>query len=466
MMETWATSGLDLHLDIGGTRVRAGLESALRDAVRSGRLPAGARLPSSRALAADLGVARNTVADAYGQLVAEGWLAGRPGAGTWVAEGTNRRVEPASEGTPAARAPRFDLRPGEPDVSAFSRRAWLQATRKVLTTAPNDVLSYPDPRGLAELRHALAAYLARTRGAIASAQRIIVCAGFAHGLAMVSDAVVARGATTIAVEAYGHQQHRRLVESAGLRAVPVPVDAHGMVVDALAKEHAALLTPAHQFPLGVALDAQRRRRVVQWAIDHSAVVIEDDYDGEFRYDRQPLGALQALAPDHVIYAGTASKSLAPGLRLGWLVVPAHLYESVLAAKVSMGAFNSSLDQLTLAELINSGAYDRQIRGARLAYRRRRDRLVATLARVPDVWVTGIAAGMHAVVALAPGQREDDVIARGVAQGLALEGLETFSTGAQQHVPSLVIGYGRPPEHAWTTALARLRALLAQVKPPL
>jgi GntR family transcriptional regulator / MocR family aminotransferase len=465
MPKTWANSEVDLHVDLTGTRVRAGLETSLRDAVRAGRLNPGERLPSSRALASDLGIARNTVAEAYGQLVAEGWLTARTGAGTWVtqrpAPARERPEIPASGVTGS----RYDLRPGVPDLSAFPRRAWLAAARRALGSAPAGIVGYPDPRGLPQLRLALAGYLSRARGVIVSPERIVVCGGFAAGLAAVCRALHARGARTIAVEAYGLQDHRRLAEAHGLRSAPLPVDAGGAILDHLAGADAALLTPAHQFPLGVTLQPQRRRAVAEWAIEAAGLVIEDDYDGEFRYDRQPVGAMQALAPEHVVYAGTASKSLAPGLRLGWLVLPRRLLDGVVAAKESAGELSSALDQLTLAEFIASGAYDRQIRHSRLAYRRRRDRLVTVLAReAPQVRVTGIAAGLHALIELTELDREDDVIARAAKHGLAIEGLERYGTPGAHHGPALVVGYGRPPEHAFTTALARLCAVLTRADP--
>ncbi len=381
--------GVDLHLDLSGTRVRAGLESALREAVRAGRLRPGTRLPSSRVLAADLGIARNTVAEVYSQLVAEGWLTAQTGSGTSVAP---RRVPGLGVGVaarPEVAVPRYDLRAGVPDLSAFPRRAWLTTARKVLAAAPDHLLGYPDPRGLPRLREALADYLARARGVTADPAYIVICAGFAHGLAGISRALRSAGASTLAVEAYGHQAHRDIAAAQGLRLRPLPVDGMGAVIGEAAGADAVLLTPAHQFPLGVTLHPRRRREAADWG----GVVIEDDYDGEFRYDRQPVGALQTLAPDHVIYAGTASKSLAPSLRLGWLVVPPRLLDAVTS---ELAAGPSALDQLTLAEFITSGGYDRQIRRARLAYRRRRDRLAAALRR-QGLQVTGIAAGLHAVL---------------------------------------------------------------------
>jgi GntR family transcriptional regulator/MocR family aminotransferase len=487
MPETWASSarrpvrpdppdrtrpgGIDLHLELSGTRVRAGLEATLRDAIRVGRLRPGARLPSSRALAADLGIARNTVAEVYSQLVAEGWLTAQAGSGTSVAPRRAPDAPAVTGGPPEVAAARFDLRPGVPDLSAFPRRAWLAAARKVLAAAPDHLLGYPDPRGHPVLRTALAAYLARARGVCADPGHVLVCAGFGHGLAAVCRALRAAGPATLAVEAYGHAEHRDIAARQGLGLRPVAVDRMGAVIGAASGADAVLLTPAHQFPLGVTLHPRRRREVAAWG----GIVIEDDYDGEFRYDRQPVGALQALAPDRVIYAGTASKSLVPGLRLGWLVVPPALLDAVTAA---LAAQPSGLDQLILAEFLASGGYDRQVRRARLAYRRRRDQLVAALGG-PDLGarggpgagldpdgpgprLSGIAAGLHAVLDLPGTDLEQQVIAQAGQRGLALDGLERYrAEGWAGDRAGLVIGYARPPEHAYPAALARLRAVLVR-----
>ena len=454
--------GLDLHLDLTGSRVRAGLEAALREAVRGGRLQPGTKLPSSRALAADLGVARNTVADAYSQLVAEGWLAAGQGSGTWVAERAG--TAPAAAAVPAAaqaRRVRYDLRTGVPDVSAFPRPAWLAAARKALIAAPSEALSYGDPRGLPELRAALAGYLARTRGLVVTPDRVVVCAGFSQGLELLCEALRARGATTLAVEEYGYERHWRIARDKGLELTPLPVDAGGAVLGELRGAEAVLLTPTHQFPFGVSLAPARRRQAADWAAATGGLIIEDDYDGELRYDRPAVGALQALAPERVAYVGTASKSLVPGLRLGWLVLPGYLAGQVAEAKGAVGRFSSSIDQLTLAEFIGSGAYDRQVRRARLAYRRRRDRLVAAVRRdAPQVRVTGIAAGLHALLRLPPGQREEDLLARAARHGLAVEGLGEYAMGSHHAGPALVVGYATPPPHAYSTAIARLCAVLA------
>src|SRR5690348_12645111 len=268
MAETWAksstdgrradVSGVDLHLDLSGTRVRAGLEGALRDAIRAGRLRPGTRLPSSRVLAADLGIARNTVGEVYSQLVAEGWLTARTGSGTAVAPRRAPAPGAAVTARPEQAVPRYDLRAGTPDLSAFPRRAWLATARKVLASAPDHLLGYPDPRGLPQLRSALADYLARARGVTADPAHIVICAGFAHGLAGISRALRATGSATLAVEAYGHQTHRDIAAGQGLRLRPLPVDGMGAVIGRAAGADAMLLTPAHQFPLGVTLHPRGR----------------------------------------------------------------------------------------------------------------------------------------------------------------------------------------------------------------
>jgi GntR family transcriptional regulator / MocR family aminotransferase len=598
MQGTWSTSvGLDLYLELSGTRPRAALEGALRDAVRSGRLAPGTALPSSRSLALDLGIARNTVADAYGQLVAEGWLAARHGSGTWVAERAEALPSRALlQARPAGRGARYDLRPGAPDLALFPRPAWLASARRALTAAPARDLGYADARGLEVLRIAIAEYVARARGVITTPDRIVVCAGFAQGLELLCETLRASGVRTLAVEAYGHSGHRQIAASAGLRLLSLPVDDRGADIAALAsplpatggprpaatpsaaaprapavgapavrppgrkvaargseatggpeagdgreagggrvaaggrevtdgrvaagggeatggrmaaggreatgggeatggrmaagggeatggrmaadgreatggreaaggRAGAALLTPAHQFPLGVALAPARRRQAADWAAQTGGLVIEDDYDGEFRYDRQAVGALQSLAPDHVVYAGTASKSLVPGLRLGWLALPGEIAAEVVARKQAAARLSSSLDQLALAEFISSGGYDRQVRRARLAYRQRRDRLVAALAReVPGVQITGIAAGLHVLVRLPAGVAEDDIVARGAARGLALRGLASCRAGDQVLDPALIVGYATPPGHAFSAAVARLCAVLCEAMP--
>ncbi|MFI7010189.1 PLP-dependent aminotransferase family protein [Streptomyces sp. NPDC050145] len=517
MVDSWATSasrqalGIDLHIEPTGSGLRRGLTDALREAVRSGRLAPGTRLPSSRTLAVDLGIARNTVADSYADLVAEGWLTARQGSGTRVAE---RPVEaPRPPRAPARRTPgplRHDLEPGSPDLASFPRAEWLKAARRALSAAPNDALGYGDPRGRPELRTALAGYLARARGVHADPDRIVICAGFVHALRLLGEVLHRRGVRDIAVESYGLDAHWDILTRTGLRTHPLPLDDLGTNTAELeacpgpppparhartptnpltalsppGPSHpsasppapspapspsrlpavgAALLTPAHQFPIGVPLHPDRRAAVVDWARRTDSLILEDDYDGEFRYDRQPVGALQGLDPDRVVYLGTASKSLAPGLRLGWMVLPESVVQEVADAKGPSDWSCGVLDQLTLAEFLHSGAYDRHLRSARLRYRRRRDQLVEALAeRAPTVRATGIAAGLHAVLQLPPGT-EQSVVRAAAWQSLGVTGLSTYRhPGAVLSVPrpdALVVGYGTPADHAWAGALDALCRVL-------
>ncbi|MGW6418742.1 MocR-like pyridoxine biosynthesis transcription factor PdxR [Streptomyces sp. NPDC055055] len=504
MANEWATFGADLHLELRGPRLRAGLMEALREAVRSGRLEAGTRLPSSRSLAADLGMARNTVADAYAELVAEGWLTARQGSGTRVARrapsrrppvrtpgpGPVRAPGPATRrgsvpqpppsaappeagglrpGAPAgpwrSGAPAHNLKAGSPDLASFPRAEWLKAYRKAITAAPNEAFGYGDPRGRIELRTALAEYLSRARGVHARPERIMICAGFVHGLMLMGDVLRGRGVRDVAVESYGLDVHAQLLERAGLGTPPLPHDARGTRVEELAEQGfggtgAVLMTAAHQFPLGGALPPDRRAAVVDWARAAGGFVLEDDYDGEFRYDRQPVGALQGLDPERVVYLGTASKSLAPGLRLAWMVVPEELMAEVVAAKGAVDWVSSAPDQLAFAEFLGSGAYDRHVRASRLRYRRRRDQLVAAVAAdSPETRVSGIAAGLHAVLALPPGT-EQEVLRAAAWHGLAVQGLGAFR---RPTVPAtldgLVVGYATPPDSGWQNALRALCRVL-------
>jgi GntR family transcriptional regulator/MocR family aminotransferase len=334
--------------------------------------------------------------------------------------------------------------------------------RRALSAASSSALGYGDPHGRIELREALAGYLARARGVLTGPDRIVVCSGFTQGLGLVSEVLRQRGGVRIAVEGYGQPTHRAVIRRHGLALDPLPVDDRGAVVDAVGAQDAVLLTPAHQFPLGPSLAADRRGAVAAWAARTGALVLEDDYDGEFRYDRHPVGAVQGLAPEHVVYLGTASKTLAPGVRLGWLALPADLVDEVIAVKAVADAGSSAIDQLALAQLIAGGGYDRHIRRSRLVYRRRRDGLLGVLAReVPQARVTGIAAGLHALVTLPDGVAEAEVEARAARHDLAVEGLGAYAGPGSMHPSALVIGYATPPAHAYSGAVARLLATLGE-----
>ncbi|UPZ31885.1 PLP-dependent aminotransferase family protein [Streptomyces sp. LRE541] len=469
MADSWVNSaeriGADLHLELSGPGGRrAALIRALREAIRSGRLAPGTRLPPYRSLAADLGVVRNTVADAYAELVAEGWLTARQGSGTRVAEraeppGARARVP--KKAPSRARGPRHDLRQGTPDASAFPRTAWLASYRRALQRAPTEAFGPGDPAGRPELREALTEYLARARGVRTEPGRIVICSGFAHALRLLFPAVL-RG--SLAVESYGLPFHRELLATAGVRTVPLALDEDGARVGDLGRERAVLLTPAHQFPTGGPLHPARRAAVIDWARARGGVILEDDYDGEFRYDRKPVGALQGLDPERVVHIGSVSKSLSPALRLGWMVLPEQYVDDVLAVKGEREAWASVLDQLTLADFVASGSYDRHVRRMRQRYRGRRDRLVEALAaQAPHVEVTGIAAGLHAVLRLPPGS-ERSAVKAAVWQGLSLDGLAEFRhpEAAMTAPDGLVVGYATPAEHAYGAAL---NALCAALPPP-
>jgi len=444
------TSSPDLHLDID-TRVprgrRRALERALRDAVHDGRLPPGTILPSSRALAADLQLSRGTVVDAFTQLVAEGYLIARPGSVTAVADRAVGLPTPHVDERPASSV-RLDLRPGLLDLaSTFPRTEWLRAERAALRTAPDDSFDYGDPRGTAELRAALAAYLGRARGVIAAPEHIVICAGFAHGFAILAKTLSAMGIDTVAMEDPCLPAHRAIARDQGLRIAALPVDEQGanMTTADSRRAGAALVTPAHQYPTGVTLSPQRRMQLVAWAQQHDRFVIEDDYDGEFRYDRQPVGALQGLDRDRVIYAGTTSKTLAPGIRIGWLVLPPQLVHPVIESTRLGGATPPALHQLAFAQLLTTGQLDRHLRRLRISYRSRRDRLLAALAHaVPELRPTGIAAGLHLLLYLTEtAMSEAQVRAVAEEHGIALAYL-----GSHWHQPDgrpqgVIVGYSRP-----------------------
>ncbi|WP_345657125.1 MocR-like pyridoxine biosynthesis transcription factor PdxR [Streptomyces siamensis] len=444
-----------------GRGVRRALAAAVRDAVRSGSLTPGTRLPSSRQLAADLGLARNTVADAYGDLVAEGWLTARRGSGTLVTDRMITRPTLVPSDSEPSGEPCYDLIPGNPDLTAFPRAAWLKATRRALAAAPDDAFGYGDPRGRPELRAALADHLARARGVYANPEHILICAGVSHALQILSEVLAGRGARRVAVESYGPDRHRTLLAAAGLETLPLPLDTHGTDPVPPDGTDAVLLTPAHQFPVGTTLQRDRRTAVVDWARRTGGLVLEDDYDGEFRFDHQSVGALQGLAPDRVVYLGTASNTLAPGLRLAWMALPPALAAEAMAAKGQIDSCEV-LSQLTMAEFITSGAYSHHVRAERRRYRDRRDSLVTALAQhAPNVRVTGTPAGLHTLLSLPPGT-EPRVLQSATRQGLKVAGLSRYRHARSRNVmtDALVVGYGVPSDTVWPDALSALMRILS------
>ena len=511
MADYWSTLDVDLHLSVDpASGRRVGLEHALREAIRDGRLAAGTKLPSTRTLAVELGLARGTVSAAYDQLVAEGHLTAVRGSGTRVAELLSERPSSpglltdrgsggsGASGGPASRTglptqparPRrhlHDLRPGTPDLSQFPRSAWLRAARRALNAAPNDAFGYGDPRGRVELRSALADYLGRTRGVRVDPGRIVIVSGAVQGLALVGQVL----GGVIAMEDPYIPLFHEVVRSNGGNVVPLPVDDDGARVDLLSGRRysevgTVVVTPSHQYPIGSTLHPSRRQALVEWAYGGERLIVEDDYDGEFRYDRQPVGALQGMAPDRTVYLGTASKTLGPGVRLAWMVLPDHLVGPVTEAKRHADHQSEALGQLTLAEFIASHDYDRHIRASRLRYRRRRDLLAERLhtrAGRPAAGFAlgGIAAGLHALVRLEPaGMTEAEVLRRAAEFDLELEGLSGlwYSPGGSADFHSnkerspnrrsgnafsspgprpqgIVVGFGSPSEAGYPRALDAL-----------
>jgi GntR family transcriptional regulator / MocR family aminotransferase len=457
MADNWTTlRELLLPAASAGGRGRA-VESALRTAIRDGQLAPGLRLPSSRDLATQLGVARGTVTAAYGQLTAEGYLTARRGSGTSVAT-TLSRPAAAPAPAPAARTWRYDLRAGLPALSEFPRAEWVAATRAALTELPDEALGYPNPAGLPELRTELAAYVGRVRAVTATAEDMVITYGGAEALSTLTAVLHAHGHDTIGVEDPGHPGQLDLLREHGLRPVPIPVDGDGIVVAALPPSvRAVVVTAAHQFPLGVALHPSRRHELLTWARERDGVIIEDDYDAEHRYDRPALRAMQAMDPTRVAYLGSVSKTLAPALRLGWLVLPPWLREKVVSRKHSTDLGCSPLPQAAFARLLRGGGYDRHLRRSRTAYRRRRDALLSALATHLPAWQPiGVAAGLHVVLRL-PDTMDDVVVSQRLAEhGIHAPALRGFSRLGT--FPGLVIGYAATTPDRLRDAVREIAAI--------
>jgi GntR family transcriptional regulator/MocR family aminotransferase len=468
----WAGLGPELLLSLDRSRpepLRVQLERELREAIRSGRLAAGERLPSSRALAVELGISRGLVLECYSQLQAEGFLTSRAGSATRVAAGAlspaaalaaaDALAAPGALATPAPGAPTraplptgpvpeqrlaVDFCPGVPDLTSFPRADWARAMRDSCRSATPAELGYGDPRGTETPRRVLAGYLRRVRGTVADANQIVICGGFGQGINLVLRPLAGDGVRRVAIEDPGDDDYLEICSRLGIEAVPVPIDERGIDVDALAATdvRAVILTPTHQFPTGTALAPERRQALVAWAQQRDGTIIEDDYDAEFRYDRDPVGALQGLAPDRVALIGTVSKSLAPALRLGWVLCPHRMLDAAMEDKRLSDRGSPTLEQLALARLIESGRYDRHLRRMREVYGRRRDRLVATLAEyAPHVALHGLAAGFHAVASLRPDADEAAVVEAARARSIGLYGMSQYRPGPSSGPPQIVLGFG-------------------------
>lgn len=445
----------------GAATLGAQIEDQIRCAVRSGKLAPGAPVPSTRDLAQQLGISRPLVLEAYARLAADGYLSLRQGARPRVSACVVVRDSPPAEPVPAAPPPRFDFLPAMPDLAAFPRARWLKAYRSALTKMPTDDLGYRDRHGSLVLRRALADYLGRVRGLVADPDRIIVTSGFEQGRSLVCRALRASGAKSIAVEDPSYTEWEP-VRRAGLTILPIPVDENGMRTDMLVNHRAdaVMLTPAHQFPTATVMSGDRRRELLSWLARCDAYALEDDYDAEYRYDRAPTSALQGLDPDHVIYAGTVSKTLAPALRLGWLVVPNRLLEAVQWEHRLTDYGATRIEQHALAEFITTGEFDRHLRRMRGLYRIRRDTLLAALAtELPEAGIYGISAGLHATIQL-PSHYDEDAIRREInRRGIALQFLSDHCVGPRSGPPTLLLGYARTSEASIRTGVRALAAAI-------
>jgi len=438
------------------------IEASIRAAIRAGRLTQGVALPPTRSLAADLGVSRGVVVEAYQQLAAEGYLTSRAGSYTRVLAGPDTATGFPS--SPEEDAPRIDFCPCRADGSRFPRAAWLRSLRRVLATATDDEFGYVSARGAPALHDALAEYLNRVRGTSATPDAVVVCNGYGQGISLIAQVLAASGAKRLAVEDPSTDDDAiPVARAAGLEVVGVPVDGDGVRPDALDRldADALVLTPSHQWPTGAVLAPDRRAAVLRWAERRGALVVEDDYDAEYRYDRAPVGAMQGLAPDRVIYAGTASKILAPGLRLGWLVVPQRLLGAITAAKALADRGSPVLDQLAFADFLSSGEFDRHVRRMRPIYRKRRDALLRALAdRLPQLEPAGVAAGLHLMAHLPDHLDERRVVAAARAHGVAVHGIGPYRIATDGR-PGLIFGYATLGERTIAEGVRHLADAIAE-----
>ncbi len=452
------------------------IEASLRTRIRSGALPAGIALPPTRALAAELGVSRGVVVEAYAQLAAEGYLISRSGGYTQVATAAavaatapRARPQPVVRSRPGGSRVSdrtIDFGYGRGDLSAFPRGAWLRSVRRVLTEAPDQRLGYLEGRGAIELRSALASYLNRVRGTNADSERIVITNGYAQAASLLVGVLAARGARTLAVEdPSANDDARPLAQAAGLELVGVPVGDEGVRVDAVDELRAdvLVLTPSHQWPTGGVLSPDARASVLAWAQRTGSLVLEDDYDAEYRYDRAPVGAMQGLDPERVAYAGTASKTLAPGFRLGWIVLPMELVEPFAEAKLLADRGSPILDQLTFADFLSRGEFDRHLRRMRPRYRSRRDALLAALARhLPELEPAGVAAGLHLVAWLPSDLDEAMVVEAAANERVAVAPVSPYRLSPSSR-GGLIFGYSNLDERAIAEGVRRLARAVSTVR---
>ncbi len=461
---------LDLLLSIDrlcGVPIRTQLEEQLRRAIREQRLHAGLQLPATRTLASEIGLSRGLVVEAYEQLLAEGWIVSRRGSGTRVASrGVGIAVAEVSS-QQQGDLPRFDFRPGSPDPQRFPWSAWTAAVRRGMAAAGADAFRYPDHRGAPVLRASLARYLARARGCDSAAERLLVCGGFTQAMDLICRVLKERGARCIAIEDPAFESLGTNINAHGLVTHRIAVDDHGMQVDRLraTAADAVVVTPAHQYPTGAVLSPLRRERLLAWARERGALIIEDDYDAEFRYDGPACGALQGQASEHTLYVGTASKTLTPALRLGWILAPAPMATALAALKRRVDRGASAIEQIALAGFIEHGDLDRHLRRMRVIYRRRRDAVLAALARHRfEHRVHGISAGLHLMIELSRDVDEFELVRQAQLQSVRLFAGRGFWSQPQAAPPALVLGYGAIELEDIDEGIARLACIVREGVP--
>jgi GntR family transcriptional regulator/MocR family aminotransferase len=454
------------HPETLAAQVRAGL----RDAIRLGRLPAGTRLPASRVLADDLGVSRGVVVDAYAQLAAEGFLVTRPGSGTLVSDAAGLTPAHSSwwhrRGQQHQRLwqPEIDLRPAGPDPALFPRSQAARTMTEVFRRLPAAEFSYTGPWGVAALRRQLESHLGRLRAAMAPADGIVVVTGRTQALTVIARTLAAAGYDQVAVEDPGDPRHRHLLQAHGLKPVPVPVDDQGLDVSVLAASgcRAVLASPGCQFPTGAVMSAARRARMLEWAVASRALIIEDDLHADFHFERPALACLQGMRPEQVILIGSVSMTLAPAMRLGWIVPPPQLLRAIAETKRDDDFGTPVMEQHALASWLESGQYDRHVRHARRSYAMRRAALSRQLGqRFPGWPQHGTPAGLEILLELPGSLSDGHVAAHARQQGLGVTPLTPMRVRAAGP-PGLVLSYARLAPRRCADVVGRLELAVQAV----
>ncbi len=455
----------------------------LRRAIATGEMSAGQRLPSTRDLAEQLGVSRTVTLMAFDQLLAEGWIEGRTGSGTFVARGAvQAKPRPnaardvirlsafgkaASAAAPASNVParrpvplRYDFAYGRSAVAEFPFPQWRRILMRKARLAPVTAFDYGPSEGSLALREAIAGHLCRSRAVVCDASQVIIVNGSQQALDLITRVLLEPG-DTVAIEDPHYQGARQIFSAAAVRLHPVPVDNEGLDPSQLPERaRLAFVTPSHQFPTGTVLPLARRLALLAWAKKAGAVVVEDDYDGEFRYGGNAVESMQGLdTSGRVIYIGTFSRTIFPALRIGYLVVPKQLTATLTAAKWLCDRHTATLEQETLAQFITTGAYERHLRRARRANSKRLGVLLETVDRELGnrLTVTGADSGTHLVLWLGDGVAETEIVARAAAKGVGVYGIGSYYLAGTGRA-ALLLGFARLTEREIREGIRRLAAV--------